>query len=147
MCHFRVQNGPFAFNNFFLVQTIVVSLIYLLVLFIVQNFKKFLQQIQRYDDASFLCPKWTICPKQCFFGKLLLSLSSTYQPLSLCKFEKKVRPAYPEFSGCAIFRPKTATFPQMRIFFRRPVNEPCFFHSCQSAGQKLMSAVNLLVKY
>ena len=67
MCHFRAQNGPFAFNNFFLVQTIVVFLIYLLVLFIVQNFKKFLQQIQSYDNASFLCPKWTICPQTMFF--------------------------------------------------------------------------------
>ena len=56
--HFRDQNGPFFLNRFFLVQTIVITFIYLLALFIVQNFKKFLQRIQNYDDAPFLDPKW-----------------------------------------------------------------------------------------
>ena len=36
----------------------------------------------------------------------------------------------PELWGCAIFGPK------MRIFFRKPFNEPCFFHSCLSIYQK-----------
>ena len=35
----------------------------------------------------------------------------------------------------------------MRIFFRKPVNEPCFFHSCLSTCQKLKSDINLLLKY
>ena len=38
-------------------------------------------------------------------------------------------------------------FPQMIIFFRKPVNEPCFFHSYLSTSQKLKSDINLLVKY
>ena len=38
MCHFRTQNGPFVLNKFFLVQTITIAFIYLLALFIVQNF-------------------------------------------------------------------------------------------------------------
>ena len=38
-------------------------------------------------------------------------------------------------------------FPQIRIFFRKPVNEPCFFHSCQSTYQKSKLDLNLLVKY
>ena len=49
---------------FFLVQTIISTSIYLLALLIVQNLKEFLQQIQSYEDAL-------------FFGKLLISLSST----------------------------------------------------------------------
>ena len=36
--------------------------IYLLALFIVQNFKKILK-----EDVSFFGPKWFICPKQNFF--------------------------------------------------------------------------------
>ena len=32
-------------------------------------------------------------------------------------------------------------------FFRKPVNEPCFFHSCLSTCQKSKSDINLLVKY
>ena len=38
-------------------------------------------------------------------------------------------------------------FPQMRIFFRKSVNEPGFFHSCLSTCQKSKSCINLLVKY
>ena len=97
MCHFRAQNGPFVLNKFFLVQTIIITFIYLLALFIVQNLKKFLQRIQSYEDAQFLGPKWPISPNE--------------------------------------------------NFFRKPVNEPCFFHSSISTCQKSKSDVNLFVKY
>ena len=45
------------------------------------------------------------------------------------------------------FWAQNGPFPQMRIFFRKPVNEPCFFHSCLSTCQKSKSDINLLVKY
>ena len=61
MCHFRAQNGPFALNKFLLVQTIIITFIYLTPLFIVQNLKE-LQQIQSSEDAPFLGPKWSTCP-------------------------------------------------------------------------------------
>ena len=67
MCHFRAQNGPFVTNKIFLVQTIIITFIYLLALFIVQNFKKFLQQIQSYEDVQFLGPKWPISPNENLF--------------------------------------------------------------------------------
>ena len=67
MCHFRAQNGPFVLNKIFLVQTIIITFIYLLALFIVQNFKK-LQPIQNYEDVPFSGPKWPICHEQNFFG-------------------------------------------------------------------------------
>ena len=35
----------------------------------------------------------------------------------------------------------------MKIFFKKPVNKPCSFHSCLSAGQKPKSDINLLIKY
>ena len=94
---FRDQNGPFVLNKNFLVQAIVITFIYLLALFIVQNLKKFLQRIQSYEDAQFLGPKWPISPNE--------------------------------------------------NFFRKPVNEPCFFHSCLSTCQKSKPDINLLVKY
>ena len=72
VCHFRTQNGPFALYKFFLVQTIIITFIYLLAIFTVQNLKKFLQRIQSYEDALFLGPKWSICPKWEFFSKNLL---------------------------------------------------------------------------
>ena len=55
-------------EQIFLVQTIIITFIYLLVLFIGQNLKKkFWQQIQSYEDAPLLGPKWSNCPKQIFF--------------------------------------------------------------------------------
>ena len=63
MCHFQAQNGPLVLNKIFLVQTIIITFIYLLALFIVQNFKKYLQRIQSYEDAPFFGPNWSICLK------------------------------------------------------------------------------------
>ena len=146
MCHFRAQNGPFALNKTFLVQTIIITFIYLLALFIVQNLKKFLQQIQSYEDAPFLGPKWSICPKQIFFGKLLISFSSTYQPLSLGKILKKFFQRIQSYEDAQFLGPKWPISPN-KNFFRKPVNEPCFFHSCLSTCQKSESDINLLVKY
>ena len=57
MCHFQAQNGWFVLNKLFLVQTIIITFIYLLAFFIVQNLKNFLQQIQSYEDLPFLGPK------------------------------------------------------------------------------------------
>ena len=115
MCHFWAHNGPFVVNKIFLVQTIIITFIHLLDLFIVQNFKQFLQQIQSYEDAPFLDPKWSICPKQIFFGKLLISFSSIYQSLSLCKI---LRNSSNESRVIRKrnFRAQNGPFSQMRIF-------------------------------
>ena len=75
---FQAQNGPFVMNKNFLVETIIITFIYILALFIVQNLKKFLLWIQSYEDAPFLDPMWSICPKQNFFWKIIKSFLSTY---------------------------------------------------------------------
>ena len=61
-------------NKIFLVQTILITFIYLLVLFIVQNLKKFLQRIQSYEDVPFLGPNGPFL--QMFSENLLTSLVS-----------------------------------------------------------------------
>ena len=63
MCHLRVQNGPFVLSKIFLVQTIIITFMCLLAFLIVQNFKKFLQRIQSYEDELFLGPKLSILPQ------------------------------------------------------------------------------------
>ena len=83
-----------------------------------------------------------------FWYKPLLSLSSTYWPFSLCKsFKNSYSGA--RVRGCAIFGPKTVHLTQTKIFqklinivliyllglFRKPVDEPCFFHLCLSSCQ------------
>ena len=45
------------------------------------------------------------------------------------------------------FWAQNSPFPQMRIFFQKPVKEPCFFHSCLSTWQKSKSDIFLIVKY
>ena len=74
----------------------------------------------------FLGQKRSICPQQIFFGKLYHSYlpisSSGSRVMRMCNFWAKNDP-----------------FPQMRIFFRKPVNELCFFHSCLSTCQKSKS--------
>ena len=49
--HFWAQNGALVLNKFSLVQTIIITFIYLLALFIVQNLKKNLTA----DPADTLC--------------------------------------------------------------------------------------------
>ena len=77
MCHFWTQNSPFILNKIFLVQTIIITFMYLLAIFTVQNLKKFLQRIQSYEDATFLGPKWPISPIRIFSENLLVSLVSS----------------------------------------------------------------------
>ena len=123
MCHFRAQNGPFVLNKFFLVQTIIITFIYLLALFIVQNLKKFLQQIQSYEDAPFLGPKWSICPKQIFFWKIINIILIYLLAPFIVQNLKKILPVDPELWGCAIYGP----FPQIRIFSENLLMSPVSF--------------------
>ena len=59
------------------------------------NLKKLLKKIQSYEDASFLGPKWCICPKQ-FFGKIInIILIYLLAPFIVQNF-KKILPADPE---------------------------------------------------
>ena len=94
MCHFRAKNDPFVMNKKILVQTIITTFIYLLALFNVQNLKKLLQRIQSYEDATFLGPKWSICPQKIFLGKLYHS-HLPITPFHRANF-KKILPADPE---------------------------------------------------
>ena len=112
MCHFRDQN--FVMNKIFLAQTIAITFIYLLPLFTVQNFKKLLQRIQSYDDAPFLGPKWSICPKQKFFWKVIIILP-VIAPFIVQNL-KKILPADPELR-MRNFWAQNGPFPKMRFFF------------------------------
>ena len=115
MCHFRTQNGPFVLNKFFLVQTIIITFIYLLALFIVQNLKKFLQQIQSYEDAPFLGPKWSICPKQIFFWKII-NIILIYLLASFIVQNFKISSSGSRVMRMRNFWAQNGPFPQMRIF-------------------------------
>ena len=55
---------------------------------------------------------------------------------------KKILAVDPELCGCTIFEPKMTHFPKEN-FFRKPVNEPSFFHLCLSTYQKSKPVINL----
>ena len=94
MCHFRAQNGSLVMNKIFLVQTIIITFIYLLALFTVQNSKKFLPQIQSYEDAHFLTQNVPFAPNTFF----LENYNHYHLPVSHfhCIIKKKILPADPE---------------------------------------------------
>ena len=115
MCHFRAQNGPFVLNKIFSVQTII-TLIYLLALFIVQNSEKFLQSIQSYEDVPFLGPKWSICHKQNFFWKTInIILIYLLASFIVQNFKKNSSSGSRVMRMCNFWAQK-GPFPQMRIF-------------------------------
>ena len=63
-----------------------------------------------------------IVPNKFFFWKkLLISFSSTYWPLSLCKI-LKILTADPELWGCVIFGPKMVHLRQTKIFLEKIIN-------------------------
>ena len=115
------------------------------------NLQNFYKKNLRVDSelwgcVPFLGPKQPICPEQfCFWYKPLLLLSSTYGLFHRVKLKRNLT-MDPELWRYTIFGPKVAHLPQ-KIFFRKPVNEPCFFDSWLSTCQKLKSDINLLVKY
>ena len=95
-------------EQFFLVQTVIITFIYLLSLFIVQNLKKkLLQDIESHEDASFLSPKQLFCPKQFFCKRLWTLFSYTYWPLSLWRTLKKN-----SYSGSTVM----SSLAEIRIF-------------------------------
>ena len=115
MCKFRIQNGQFVLNKVFLVQTIAITFTYLLALFIVQNFKKILQQIHCYEDAPFLGPKWSNCIKQIFGGKIInIILIYVLAPFIVQNLKKT------SFSRSRVmihnFWDQNGPFPQITIF-------------------------------
>ena len=133
MCLFRAQYNPICPEIFFLVQTIIITFIYLLALFLGQNFKKILQQSQSYEDASFLGPKWSICPIQMFLKKII-NINFFYL---LAPFVMRMR----------LFLAQNSPFAQMRIFLKKPVNKPCSFHSSLSPCQKSKLDIHILMIY
>ena len=109
--------------------------------------KKFLESIQIYD-MPFSGPKWYTCPEQIF---LVQTIIISHLPIGIFHCAKffKILTVDQELWACAIFGPKMVHLPQIKIFqkiinialiyllglFRKPVNEPCFFHLCLSTCQ------------
>ena len=145
MCHFRTQNTPICHEQFFLVQTIIITFIYLLPIFIGQNLKKILTADPELWGCTLFGPKIVHLPQRFFWKIINITLIYLLAPFIVQNLKNNL-PADPELWGCAIFGPKMAYFPKWE-FFQKPVNKPCFFHSCLSTCQKSKSDIYLLMEY
>ena len=86
----------------------------------------------------FLDPKWFICPKRKSFWKIINITLTHLLDLFIVQNFKKILPVDPD---------PLWPISQMRILFRKLVNEPRFFHSWLSTFQKSKSDIYLLAKY
>ena len=114
--------------------------------FLCKIYNKFLWPIQSCENAPFLGPKWCICPKQMFLENYWYHFYLTISPFHCAKFQKNPSSGSRVMRMCN-FWTYNNPFAQMIIFFRKPVNEPCSFHSCLSTCQKSKSDISLLLKY
>ena len=106
---FRPKIAQFVLKKLFLVQTIIITFIYLLALFIVQNLKKFLLRIQ-------WGPKMVHLPQFLFWKIINIILICLLAPFNVQNF-KKILSADPELWGCTIFYPKWPISP--KNFFQK----------------------------
>ena len=109
-----------------LVQTTVITFIYLLALFIVHNLRKFLQRIQNYDDTSFLDPKWSICPNNFFLGNYYYHSHLPISPFYCVKFKKNSSSRSRVMRLCNLWA-QNSPFPQIRVFSENLLMSLVFF--------------------
>ena len=115
--HFRDQNGPFVLNKKFLVQTIVITFIYLLTFFIVQNFLKKYYSESRIMTMHNFWPKMVHLPQTYFLGEnLYYHCHLPISPFHCAKSKKNssCRSRVMRMSSFDIqsFGPKIAHFPK-----------------------------------
>ena len=152
MWHFWAQNGPFNLNKKFLVQTIIITFIYLLDLFTVQIFKKILTADLELWGCAIFGPKMVHLSKTKTFSEKIINIIFIYL-LVLFIVQNLKKNSYSQsrvmrmhYLNRRMHYLKLFKFAQTRIFFRKPVNKSCSFHSCLSIWQKSKSDINLLMK-
>ena len=81
-----------------------------------------------------------------FFVQTIITTFIYLLALFIVQNLKKFLQRIQSYEDAQFLGPKSPISPNEN-FFRKPVNEPCFFHSCLSTCQKSKSDINLLVKY
>ena len=146
MCAIFETKAAYLLRTKFLVQTIVITLIYLLALFIVQNFKKIFTTGPKLRRCAIFGPKVVLFPTNIFFWENYYYHSHLpISPFCCANFKKNSSSGF-SYEDVPLWA-QNGPFPQRKFLFRKPVNGPCFFYSCLSRCQKSKSDINLLVKY
>ena len=116
MHYFRAQNCQFVPNKYYLVQTII-TFIYLLALFLLQNLKKSLKCIQSSWGCAIFGPNMVHLPETKVFLEKIINIIFIF--LSVPSIEqnfKKILTADTELWECAIFGPKMAHLSEWELF-------------------------------
>ena len=132
LCHFRAQNGPFVLNKIFWYKY---HYYFHLPIgpFHWAKFKKILTADPELWRCTIYGPKMVHLPLTNFF----LENYSYHSHLLMSKILKFFQRIDAQFLS-----PKWLISPNEN-FFRKPLNEPCFFHSWLSMCQKLKSDINV----
>ena len=118
MCHFQAQNSPFVLEQIFLVQTIIITFIYLF---------KILTANPVMRMRHFFAQNGTFTP--IFFWKIInIIFIWLLAPFIVQHFKKNPSSG----SSVMMIRNVWVTGYALTGFFRKPVNEPCSFHSCHA---------------
>ena len=113
MCHFRVQNTPVCPEQNFLVQTIIITFIYLLTFFIGQNLKKILTANPVTRMYHFWVQNGLFATNFFLWEIIYIILIYLLVSFIVPNFKKKKKfPVDPELCGYAIFEPKMTHFPE-----------------------------------
>ena len=103
-------------------------LIYLLALFIVLNLKKIITADPELWGCAIFEPKMVHCPPNIF---LLQTIIITFIYLLALSIVQNLKKFLQHIQSCE----DTQFLAPNENFFRKPVNEPCFFDSCLSTCQ------------
>ena len=106
MCHFQAQNGPFVINKFFWYKPLLLSSTKIL--------KKSYGGPRVMRMHHFWAQNGTFAP--IFFGKLLISFSSTSMPPSLRKILKKFFQRIHSYEDAQFWGPKWPISPNEKFF-------------------------------
>ena len=132
----------------FVRNTINIILMYFLVRFIMQNFKKIHRMDQELRGCTILGPKWPSCAKWEFFQKNhYYNFHVTLGSFHFAKFQKKILRRNPKSWGCAIFRSKMACLSPKENIFRKYISKPYCVHSCLSTNKRSESDVTPRMRY
>ena len=108
--------------------------------------KEILELIQNYDvrhfwdqNSPFVLNKIFLGINHCYYFHLLMALFILQNLKEVLQWIQ-IMTMHRFWAQSGLFTPN-------KFFFRKPVNEPCFFYSCLSTCQKSKSDINLLVKY
>ena len=126
----------------FVRNTINIILMYFLVRFIMQNFKKIHGMDQELRGCTILGPKWPSCAKWEFFQKNhYYNFHVTLGSFHLAKFQKKSLDGIQSHEDAPFLGPKWPVCPRKRIFSENALaNLTAFIHVyLQTKGQSQMS--------